>query len=67
MPRSREEEKLLWGMGRELANIHAGQRPMVARILKDLRHRKSKWLRQAAETMTTATVRDWKAWRKRSS
>jgi len=66
LPRSREEEKLLWGMGRELANIHVGQRPAVARILKDLRHRKSKWLRQSAEIMTTATLGDWKVWRKRS-
>ncbi|MEP6668526.1 MAG: DUF2252 family protein [Chthoniobacter sp.] len=66
LPRSREEEKLLWGMGRELANIHLGQRPAVPRILQDLRRRKSKWLRQSTEIMTTATLRDWKAWRKRS-
>lgn len=65
LPRSREEEKLLWGMGRELANIHAGTPAAVPRVLQDLRARKAKWLRQAAEVMTTATLRDWKAWRKR--
>lgn len=65
IPHIREEEKLLWGMGRELANIHAGTRSAVARALQDLRRRKAKWLRQAAETMTAATLRDWKAWRKR--
>jgi len=66
LPRSREEEKLLWGMGRELANIHVGQRSAVPRILHDLHRRKAKWLRQSTEIMTTATLRDWKAWRKRS-
>jgi len=65
LPRSREEEKLLWGMGRELANIHIGTRSAVPRILKDLRDRKPKWLRQATEVMTTETLSDWKAWRKR--
>jgi hypothetical protein len=65
LPRSREEEKLLWGMGRELANIHVGTRPAIARIIRDLRHRKSKWLRQSAEMMTAAILQDWKAWRKR--
>ncbi|MEI9895658.1 MAG: DUF2252 family protein [Chthoniobacter sp.] len=65
LPRSREEEKLLWGMGRELANIHIGQRSALPRILEDLRRRKPKWLRQSTEIMTAATLRDWKAWRKR--
>lgn len=61
---SRDEERLLWGMGRELANIHIGARTAVPRILRDLRSRKAKWLRVAAETMTEATLRDWKTWRK---
>lgn len=65
LPRSRDEEKLLWGMGRELANIHAGTRSTVPRILRDLNKRKTKWLREASEVMTTATLRDWKAWKKR--
>jgi hypothetical protein len=65
LARSRDEEKLLWGMGRELANIHLGARAAVPRILRDLRRRKAKWLRQATEIMATATLLDWKAWRKR--
>jgi hypothetical protein len=64
LARSRDEEKLLWGMGRELANIHLGARAAVPRILRDLRRRKAKWLRRATETMTLATLRDWKDWRK---
>jgi len=62
---AREEEKVLWGMGRELANVHVGARAAVPRILRDLRGRKAKWLRRATEIMTAATLRDWKAWRKR--
>jgi hypothetical protein len=64
LARSRDEERLLWGMGRELANIHLGTRGTARRILRDLGRRKAKWLRRAAEVMTAATLRDWKAWRK---
>lgn len=64
LARSRDEERLLWGMGRELANVHIGARAAVPRILRDIRARKTKWLRQAAEVMTEATLRDWKAWKK---
>jgi len=64
LSRSRDEEKLLWGMGRELANVHLGTRGAAPRILRDLERRKAKWLRRAAEAMTAATLRDWKAWKK---
>jgi hypothetical protein len=67
LARTRDEDKLLWGMGRELANIHLGTRATVPRILRDLRRRKAKWLRRVAETMASATLRDWKDWRKRRS
>jgi len=66
LARSRDEEKLLWGMGRELANVHVGTRGAGPRILRDLDRRKAKWLRRAAEIMTAATLRDWKAWKKQS-
>jgi hypothetical protein len=65
LARSRDEERLLWGMGRELANVHLGTRGAGPRILLDLDRRKGKWLRRAVEAMTLATMRDWKAWRKR--
>jgi len=65
LARSRDEEKLLWAMGLELANIHLGTPGAAPRILRDLENRKGKWLRQATETMTAATWRDWKDWRKR--
>jgi hypothetical protein len=65
LARSRDEEKVLWGMGFELANIHLGTPGAAPRILHDLQRRKAKWLRAATETMAEATLRDWKAWRKR--
>jgi hypothetical protein len=38
----------------------------VAAVRRDVAQRKSKWLRQAAEVMTEATLKDWKEWRKRT-
>ncbi|HEY3901566.1 MAG TPA: DUF2252 family protein [Chthoniobacter sp.] len=64
LPRSRDEEKLLWGMGRELGNVHLGTRGAAPRILSDLDGRKAKWLRRATAAMTAATLSDWKAWKK---
>jgi hypothetical protein len=66
LARSRDEEKLLWAMGFELANIHLGTRSAAPRILRDLERRKAKWLRTATETMAAVTLSDWKVWRKRA-
>jgi hypothetical protein len=63
LPRGHDEEKLLRAMGRELANVHLGTRAIAA-VRRDLPQRKSKWLRQAAEVMAEATLKDWKEWRK---
>jgi hypothetical protein len=62
LPRSDEGEKLLRAMGRELANVHCGTRRAVAVVRRDLSQRKSKWLRQAAEAMVEATLKDWREW-----
>jgi len=67
MPRGRDEQKLLWRMGYELANVHLGTRAGRARILADLHRRKPKWLRQSAETMVEATLTDWKEWRRKTA
>jgi hypothetical protein len=64
LPRGHDEAKLLRAMGRELANVHLGTRRAVAAVRRDLRQRKPKWLRQAAEVMAEATLKDWKEWRK---
>jgi len=63
LPRGRDEEKLLHSMGWETANIHLGNRTAVPAVLKDLRGRKPKWLRQASQTMAEAVVEEWHAWK----
>jgi uncharacterized protein (DUF2252 family) len=62
MPRWRDEDKLLWTMGYELANVHLGTRGASARVRTDLRRHKPKWLRESAEAMADATLTDWKEW-----
>ena len=67
MPRWRDEQKLLWTMGYELANVHLGTRSASTRIRADLRRHKPKWLRQSAEMMTEATLADWKEWKRKTA
>jgi len=65
LPRKHDAQALLRAMGLELANVHLGSRRAVAAVRRDLAKRKPKWLRQAAEVMLEATLRDWKEWRGR--
>jgi hypothetical protein len=51
-------------MGSEAANVHLGTSRQVRNILKDLRRRKSNWLRVAAKDMAKATEGEWKEYRK---
>lgn len=64
MKSGRDGQKLLWAMGCELANVHLGTRLARARVVKDLRGRKARWLHRAALDMSEAIMRDWKEWRK---
>jgi hypothetical protein len=63
-PKKRNEQQVLTAMGRETGNIHLGTRSARDAVRRDLRRRRGRWLREAAETMTEATLADWKAWRK---
>jgi hypothetical protein len=63
LPAERDEETLLYAMGSEAANVHLGSKRQVAYILRDLRHRKSSWLRSAASDMAKAVEGDWKKYR----
>jgi hypothetical protein len=65
LPRKHDAQALLRAMGWELANVHLGSRRAVAAVRRDLAKRKPKWLRQAAEIMLEATLKDWKDWRGR--
>ena len=64
MPKVRDEAKLLYSMGFETANIHLGTKSAARRITPALKKLPLHWLHEAAETMMSVTVKDWKAWKK---
>jgi uncharacterized protein (DUF2252 family) len=64
LPRGRDQDRLLWMMGWETANIHLGTPAQRAGILADLRQRGGLWLARAAGRMAEAVERDWRKWRK---
>ena len=63
LPEKRNEERLLYSMGWETANVHLGTPGAIRDVRKDLKRRKSDWLLDAARDMVKAVRRDWKAWR----
>jgi hypothetical protein len=64
LPSNRDEERLMYAMGWETANIHLGTREGIPALKKDLAGRKGRWLHKAAKAMGQATQKDWKQWRK---
>ena len=62
LPRSRDEERLLYSMGWETANIHFGTPRAIPAIKRDLAKRPGNWLHKAAKAMLRATERDWREW-----
>jgi hypothetical protein len=63
LPGSRDEERLLYSMGWETANIHLGSRRAVPAIKRDLAKRSGNWLHKAAKAMLRASERDWREWK----
>jgi hypothetical protein len=63
LPEERDEETLLYAMGVETANVHLGSKRQVANILRNLRSRKSNWLRSAGKDMADAMEADWKTYK----
>jgi hypothetical protein len=64
LPSDRDEERLLYAMGWETANIHLSTREKTIAVKKDLGARRGRWLHKAAKAMAEATRQDWKEWRK---
>ena len=62
LPAKRDEERLLYAMGWETANIHLGNRAAIPHILNDLKKKSGRWLHKAAKAMVKATRQDWKDW-----
>jgi len=63
LPESRDEERLLYSMGWETANIHFGTPRVIPAIKRDLAKRPSNWLHKVAKAMLRATERDWREWK----
>jgi hypothetical protein len=62
---TKARREVLNAMGRETANAHWGDRKAAALIVEDLKERKASWLYSHAARMAEATLKDWRAWRKR--
>ncbi len=67
LPTKRDELYLLAAMGAEAANMHLGSPDALAAVRRDLKGRKSTWLRVATEAMAGALLRDWEAWKRTSA
>jgi uncharacterized protein (DUF2252 family) len=67
LPRGRDEDRLLWMMGWETANMHLGSPAQRRAILADLQRRGRRWLSPAAHCMAEVVERDWRKWRKAAS
>lgn len=65
LPKDHDEEKLLYCMGWETANIHLGSPKAIRAVKQDLAARKGRWLHKAAKPMQKATLSDWKQWRRK--
>jgi hypothetical protein len=63
LPEERDEERLLYAMGWDIANLHLGSVRKIPGVKKDLAGRKGRWLRDGAKAMAEATKEDWKLWR----
>ena len=64
LPKKRDEAHLLYAMGWETANVHLGTHKAIRAIQRDLAIRKPKWLHRAAKQMASASISDWREWRK---
>jgi hypothetical protein len=64
LPARRDEERLLYAMGWETANIHLGSRSAIPAVKRDLDKRPARWLRRASKAMSAAIRRDWKDYRR---
>jgi hypothetical protein len=59
LPRERDELRLMWAMGKEVANVHLGSESAVKSVAKDLTKRAQRWLREAAATAAKVILKDW--------
>jgi len=62
LTRARDEDRLLFAMGFETANVHLGTPGARPAILRHLRRRPADWLHCAAKPFVQAVLSDWRDW-----
>ncbi|HSS38266.1 MAG TPA: DUF2252 family protein [Polyangia bacterium] len=65
LPSSRDEERLLYAMGFETANVHLGTPRIRETLRRQLAARRGPWLHEAAKLLSAEVVRDWRDWHDR--
>lgn len=61
---AQDERLILYSMGFETGNVHAGTPSARTQLLADLSQRRGNWLTDAVEAMTRSTEQDFKEWKK---
>ncbi|MES2780413.1 MAG: DUF2252 family protein [Bacteroidota bacterium] len=59
LPKSRKEEKILFAMGFELANIHASNEDIAHALLASLQQLPEKWFEQVVKMLTQQMKKDY--------
>jgi len=67
LPEEPDEERLVYYMGWETANIHLGSRRALSAVRRHLARRKGRWLHKAAKSMRRVTLDDWALWHRYAS
>ncbi|HYB66880.1 MAG TPA: DUF2252 family protein [Candidatus Acidoferrales bacterium] len=62
LPKKIDEERLLWAMGFETANVHLGSESAVNNVRRDVSRRKPDWLHSAMKKMTHSVLEDYEDW-----
>jgi len=63
LPTERDEERLLYAMGFDTANVHLGRLPDAGRLRREVTGRGRKWLHAVVADLADALERDWLAWK----
>ncbi len=67
LPSLREEQRLLYAMGFEAANVHLGTPGARAAIRRELAARRQAWLHPLAGALADQVIGEWRKWRKRQA
>ncbi len=67
LPTSRDEERLLYAMGFEAANVHLGTPGARAAVRRQLAALRGRWLHDVAGAMAEQVIAEWRLWRKQAA